>query len=619
MRSLRALAFLIIATTNIIAQQKISDMRRTALKSSAPSDEIVRLDINKDGKPDIIERWWNGKRVRWLDEDGNMLATDTRGDQVNDVLQIDKNGDGLYDGPLDINVKWADNDHDGQADLEVFVTQPPEWAPGKWSTSESHWMIYIDVDKDGVLGWLDWTKFDFGNDNWGYTGAGDWLPDYNGNSIFLKIHRPPQSLPDPRLNWENPFAFFDYDGDGVSEMAMRWLDPVPPLDNDKTNLSGVLSEAFVTFDLDNDSTKGNETDYDMSLRGAGGPGVPYKQFVHKYPALKGNPKFDDCFQWNNWRQIDELIYMPHEKSFDSFFTADWQTMYFVFDEDDDDHRWERVEMYYPMHGFGGTKDIDIYSTKRWRQGNYAGQAMVNQGEKPGLSGHPQADSLGDRGEFDEDNSGGGKLYVGLFDRKLHLAGAEWGAWTVDKNGEYHGGVKTPSPKPLAPKVEEVVKYTDTDNNGFLDTVEYDYDGDRTIDFKFSLLDFKTSTNPHPDVATLIDTHKEGWKGLNSLFTSIANQSFQEALLVYRAAWRRGLTTPEMDQLASAGAIGERYDHGYWLKEKVFRHIRMRLQQVRKTEPSSAASLEQLEHQLARLYYTGQFEEYARRISEVPGM
>jgi len=426
-------------------------------------------------------------------------------------------------------------------------------------------------------------------------------------------------LPDPRLNWENPFAFFDFDGDGASEMAIRWLDPVPPLDKDVTKLSGVLSEAFATFDLDNDSTKGNETDYDMSLRGAGGPGVPYKQFVHKYPALKGNPRFNDCFQWNNWRQIDELMYMPHEKSFDSFFTAGWQTIYFVFDEDDDDHRWERVEMYYPMHGFGGPKDIDIYSTKRWRQGNYAGQAMVNEGEKPGLSGHPQADSLGDRGEFDEDNSGGGNLYVGVFDRKLHLAGAEWGAWTVDKNAEYHGGVKTPSPKPLAPRVEEVVKYTDTDNNGFLDTVEYDYDGDRTIDFKFSLLDYKTASQPHPDVTTLIDTHKEGWKGLNAIFTTIANQSFQEALLVYRAAWRRGLTTPELDQLASAGAIGERYDHGYWLKEKVFRQIRMRLQDVKRKDPGKSSSLDRLEKDLARLYYTGQFADYAQRISEVPGL
>jgi hypothetical protein len=469
-------------------------------------------------------------------------------------------------------------------------------------------MVFIDVEKDGVLGWLDWQKFDFGNDNWGYTGLADWLPDYNGDAVFLKIHRPPQSLPDPRLNWENPFAFFDLDNDGASEMAIRWLDPVPPLDQGMTNLAGVLNEAFATFDVDNDSTKGNETDYDLSLRGSGGPGIPYRQFVHKYPALKGNPKFDQCFQWNNWRQIDELIYLPHEKSFDSFFTARWANIYFVFDEDDDDHRWERVEMYYPMHGFGGPKEIDLYSTKKWRRSNYAELAMVAEDERPGISGHPQADSLGDRGEFDEDNSGGGKLYVGVFDRKLHLAGAEWGAWTVDKNGEFHGGNKTPSPRPIAPRVEEVVKYTDTDNNGFLDTIEYDYDGDRTIDLRVSLLDYRTPGAPHPDVVPLFDVHQEGWRGLNALFTKIANESFQEALTVYRAAWRRGLTTPEIDKLASAATIGERYDHGYWLKEKIFRQIRARLR-----ETQQAA----LEKDLTRLYYTARFDAYARRIAEVP--
>jgi len=619
MRAFWILVFLIITSLSCLAQQNIPDLRKTALKSPTPNDEIVRLDIDHDGKPDILERWWNGKRVRWLDENHDMLPTDTRGDQVGDVLQIDINGDGLYDGPNDMNIKWADNDHDGRADLEAVVTQPPEWGPDKWSVTDAHWMIFIDVEKDSVLGWVDWTKFDFGDDNWGYTGCCDWLPDYNGDAIFLKVHRPPQSLPDPRLNWENPFAFYDFDNDGLSEMAMRWLDAVPPLEKDKTNLTGVLSEAFVTFDIDNDSTKGNETDYDMSLRGAGGPGVPYRSMVHKYPALKGDPRFNDCFQWNNWRQIDELMYMPHDKSYDAFFTAGWKTMYFVFDEDDDDHRWERVEMYYPMHGFGGPKDIDIYSTKRWRRGNYAEQNMVNEGEKPGLDGHPQSDSLGDRGEFDEDNSGNGKLYVGVFDRKLHLAGAEWGAWTVDKNAEFHGGIKTPSPKPLASHVEEVVKYTDTDNNGFLDTIEYDYDGDRKVDFKVSLLDYKTASNPHPDVVPLIDTQKEGWKGLNALFTRIANDSFQEGLMVYRAAWRRGLTTPEIDKLASAGAIGERYDHGYWLKEKIFRQIRARLQQVRQSDPSKASTWDRLQKDLARLYYTGQFYEYVKLIAEVPGL
>src|SRR4029453_10816320 len=208
-----------------VAQQNIPDLRRTSLKAASPSDEIVRVDVNHDGRPDILERWWNGKRVRWLDENNDMLPTDTRGDQVGDVLQVDKNGDGLYDGPLDLNIKWADDDGDGKPDLQAFVTQSPEWGPDKWSTNESHWMVFIDLERDGVLGWLGWEKFDFASHNWGYTGSNDWPPDYNGNALFLKIHRPPQSLPDPRLNWENPFAFFDFDNDGVSEMALRWLDP----------------------------------------------------------------------------------------------------------------------------------------------------------------------------------------------------------------------------------------------------------------------------------------------------------------------------------------------------------------------------------------------------------
>ena len=482
-------------------------------------------------------------------------------------------------------------------------------------------MLFLDVEKDGVLGWQDWQTFNFGNSNWDYTNTHDWLPDYHGDGMFLKIHRPPQALPDPRLNWENPFAFYDTDGDGLTEMGMRWLDPMQPVVKGMAPLSGVLNEAFVTFDLDNDSGKGNEIDYDMSLRGAGGPGVPYQSMVTKYPALRGNPKFDRCFQWGNWRQIDELKFMPHDKSYDAFFTAGWTSMYFVFDEDDDDHRWERVEMYYPMHGFGGPEDIDLWSVKKWRDGpsgNYARLYMAEGSEKPGLSGHPQADSLGDRGEFDRDNSGGGKLYVGVFDRKLHLAGAEWGGWTVDKNAEFHGGWKTPSLKPLATKVEEVVRYTDTDGNGFLDTVEFDYDGDRTFDLKVSLLDYRTPGQPAPDVAPLIDTRAAGWKGLHEAYTTVANQSWLEALAVYRAAWKRGLTTPEMDRLAQAASVAERHANGYWIKERAFREIRSRLEEARTATPAQAAAFDALEKDLTRLYYTGQFDAYVKRIAEVPG-
>jgi hypothetical protein len=616
-----AVVALVVATVSALSgqAQTARELRRTSLTTTKPSDEIIRLDIDGDGRPDILERWWNGKRVRWLDENGDMKPTDTRGDTVGDVLQVDMDGDGLYDGVTDQNVKWADNDGDGRADLQAWVTQPPEWGPAKWSTTESHWMIYLDEDRDGVLGWQDWQTFNFGPSNWDYTGTSDWMPDYHGNSTFLKIHKPPQALPDPRLNWENPFVFFDHDGDGLSEMAMRWLDPPPPVKDGVAPQTGLLNEAFATFDLDNDSSKGNELDFDMSLRGAGGPGVPYRQYMRKYPALRGNAKFDRCFQWGNWRQIDELAFMPRDKSWDSFFSAGWTTTYLVFDEDDDDHRWERVEMYYPMHGFGGPEEIDIWSVKKWRQGNYANLYMVEPGEKPGLGGHPQADSLGDRGEFDRDNSGGGKLYVGAFDRKLHLAGAEWGAWTVDRKGQFHGGWKTPSPMPLATKVEEVVKYTDTDNNGFIDTIEFDYDGDRTFDFKVSLLDYRTAGSPSPDVVQLLDTHALGWKGLHEAFTAMANDSWQEALDVYRAAWRRGLTSPAMDKMATAGSVGERYNNAYWLKEEAFRLIRGRIADARRADAARAAALETLEKDLARFYYTGRFADYVKRIADVPGI
>ena len=54
-------------------------------------------------------------------------------------------------------------------------------------------------------------------------------------------------------------------------------------------------------------------------------------------------------------------------------------------------------------------------------------------------------------------------------------------------------------------------------------------------------------------------------------------------------------------------------------QKVFRLLRTRIQHVRQAEPGRAATLDRLEKDLIRLYYTGEFQEYARRISDVPAM
>ena len=174
----------------------------------------------------------------------------------------------------------------------------------------------------------------------------------------------------------------------------------------------------------------------------------------------------------------------------SMFEPKWANAYLVFDEDDDDHRWERVEIYYPG---------DPYSTKRW-----------DKDHKGGICGHPQSDTLGDRGEWDTDFSGRGKLYIGKWDGKIHLLGAETGAWTVDRHADYWGSWPNmgDSSTSGALKVEEVVLYRDTDNNGFFDEIAFDYDGDKTPETTISLLDAAYGG----DEAEVLDTVELGLEG-----------------------------------------------------------------------------------------------------------
>ena len=98
---------------------------------------------------------------------------------------------------------------------------------------------------------------------------------------------------------------------------------------------------------------------------------------------------------------------------------------------------------------------------------------------------------------------------------------------------------------------------------------------------------------------------------------MARSSWLEALDVYNAAWRRGLTTPEVDDLTVPSSLGERQANAYWIKEGVFRLIRKRVAAARADDPGQATVLAALERDLARLYYTGRFAEYVGRIADVP--
>ncbi len=307
--------------------------------------------------------------------------------------------------------------------------------------------------------------------------------------------------------------------------------------------TGKISSVAMGIDLDNDSTPENELDYDMSLKFAG-EGFDYSDQVHKFKSLRGLPDSDKFFLDPRWRQLNELVYADHSAAYDLIFErANWNECWFVFDEDDDCNRWERVEFYEP-------KDLYKVGSK-----------------KGGLDNNPQADVSGDRGEWDLDFSGEGKLYIGQFDGRIHLYGAEWGAWRIDQNSKYYQGWQgwrgeSLEPEDLIDKEPEkfaTIKYSDTDDNGFIDFIEYDLDGDNVLETKVNL--FELGINDSVDV---IDISKFEYKDFNNLYTEVANNMWGRAEKFLNIAEYYGLNYYWYTHLLNPKSLREKYNNGYWL-------------------------------------------------------
>ena len=459
---------IVVLTLPLIAQEKQkqivvkrgtfwqSHLPLTPFRLPLPDVNSVRyIDLDNDGDPDVLRAVINGYlAVQWIDDDDDMKKGDLEGDTDSDCLMIDRDGDGSYGGKYDLMIDWDDDNGDNHADLQV-IADNNTWNArrGKYM---SHYMIFLDTDHDGVFNYVDWNKYAI--EAWDRMGCCDFLPDYNGQSVFLKAHNSVSDIADLRYNWENPFLFYDKDGDGLTEMTIRFCDNgIPPAKRKKDPLdrngrpyrrvSGhYITGVYMGIDMDNDSRPGNELDFDMSLKFTG-KGFDYSGFVNRHPSLRGLPEADKYFDDPRWRQITELIYVPHEAACDVIFDrGEWSQCWFVFDEDDDCHRWERVEFYDPKDPF-----------------------KVG-GRNGGLDNNTQADVAGDRGEWDLDFSGGGDLYVAPFDGRLHLVGAETGYWRIDQFAYYYQGwqgARTPSIEPgdlvdIEPDHFATVKYSDTD-------------------------------------------------------------------------------------------------------------------------------------------------------------
>ena len=509
--------------------------------------KVEYLDLNKDGKPDAIKSvTHNGFPVLWLDDDGTMKEGDMEGDCINDCLLIDRNKDGIYGGQGDLIIDWVDTDNDGKADMQFVIEYPKERTGEVWPNG--HYMIMLDLDQDNVFNYINWNNFTL--QCWDRSGLSDFYEDYSGQTAFMKIHTSTYDMQDLRLNWENPFLFYDPDNDHLSEMAIRILDspkihdPNAP-SNSYVNrqVEGRADWVSWAIDLDNDNTTGNEFDFDFTI-GFQGDGFDYTDQVHPIQNVRGLPEADVFFMDPRYRQLTELIYPDHEAAQKLIFQrGKWNRINFVYDEDDDCSRWERVELYDPKDPF----------KVGWNKG--------------GIDNNKQSDAAGDRGEWDMDNSGGAKLYISRFDGRLHLLGAENGVWRIDQNATYYQGWDRMWMDFKDPKRFATVLYSDRDNNGFFDHIEYDLDGDTLME---TVIDFQELGID--DRCEVIDISQFTYDDFLALGKRMSEGIWQKAGMAVQVARQYGLSVSWYAKWMQATTLREKYNRGYWLQFYLYKDL-----------------------------------------------
>ena len=508
------------------------------------------IDLDGDGDPDILRTVTaNGIPVQWIDDDDDMQYGDLEGDTDNDCLMIDRNKDGVYGGYGDLIIDWVGEDEDGNPAMQVVVDNIPE--ANRMKTGNGHYMWVVDTDKDDVFNYIDWNTFTLRC--WIHNGLSDFYEDYNGKSTFMKIHSTTERVNDVRMNWENPFLFYDPDNDGLTEMAIRFCDsPKIVKENGQANsvLSGDIDWVSVSMDTDNDNAPGNEFDFDMTIHFTG-PGFNYENQKHINKNLRGLPEADTFFLDARWRKLPELLYPDHDAAWDlTFKEGKWDKVWFTYDEDDDCNRWERVELYQPRDPFKVGK---------------------NQG---GIDNNGQADPAGDRGEWDEDNSGHGQLYVSPIDGKIHLYGAEWGCWRIDQNARYYqgmGGIYDgygPKRIETEPTVFPTVKYTDTDNNGFFDLMEFDLDGDKVFEQSLSMKELGLD-----DRCQVINTASMKYEDFVDLESKVSDAMWKNAEKAVEVAKTKKLNTKWYALMLQPKSIRERYHYGFWLQFYLYNDLK----------------------------------------------
>ncbi len=405
------------------------DAAVVAKVKALPAGKRHAVDTNADGKPDEVWFIDTSARhqdrakpvlVRIIDEDKDMTSLLT-GDFDSDLYVADWKADGKVDVVLDYQ------DNDGDNDLDEMG-------------------IYYYTAKDHFLGkpaLRVWWGRDDGDDNllWydvNYTyqqGDCQWRTHFSGDEVFVAFGLPEGG--DHWVSiWENPFAFYDPDKDGCSEVVIRYQ-----------ALADEVEALRYSFDIDNDAFGRRTHDYDFSISGVAAGSRWFRKDKGPGSDLKMPT---DLMEETKIRGIRTGKFMSREHAQPWAIKAAWDRTVLTWDEIDSntDGNWK------------GTPN------ERW-------EGVIAHPSKnfPQIGG-PTCGAINKRNEVSVKPALPMRLYWDPTDHRLHLAGATEG-W-IDVDYDIDG------------KVDMKYVYVDSDKNGYFDRRQIDLDADGTPEFDWAM-------------------------------------------------------------------------------------------------------------------------------------
>jgi len=421
-----------------------------------------RLWIDSDGDGRVDEVWFIDTARRHLRSQRPVL-----------VRAVDEDGDLRRGGQpdLDSDLYFADWGADGTVDAVLNYTD----LDGDQDVDEMAIYFYRPADpyfgEDTLCAW--WAK-DIGDDNllWhdvGYAyfqGHCQWRSHFGGDEIFAHLALRPAPLrwvP----TWENPFIFYDHDGDDCPEETVRFSGCAERVENIRWSM-----------DADNDSSPRNPHDYDFSLT-AWAKGCRWQRADRK-PG-RSELRFDrNAGETATLRGIETTPFLSPECARNWARSAAWERTLLTWDEID--------------YNCEGRMAADPH--ERW-------EGVIAQGNKrfPQVGG-PGCGPFNKRFELLARPGSPLRLYWSAVDRRIHLRGAEEGWLRVDYD--------------LDGNEDMAYRWSDRDRDGFFDHWEADLDGDGHTDAQWD----------SPDAAHLARPVALEFGEINHLYTERLDETLK---------------------------------------------------------------------------------------------